>query len=111
MGKHTKYWEEYDRERIRRGPRIFASFLIMSVVFSGAAALGVPYWLVMTMLAISAFAFAGRVYGADYYDVICPECATHYDRPVWGGGQCPTCGLLFLHPGGKTAPDAGPRDA
>lgn len=100
MGKYTRYWEAYSRERVRRGPRILAGLAAAVLVRLGLGSLELcPSWVLDVLLFGACILWGRRLAGRDYYEVTCPECGTVYLRTELGIEQCPKCGLLFLHPG------------
>jgi hypothetical protein len=100
MGKHTAYWQQYQRNHARGVLKRLLTivawiFVIVSLVEAQSVLDGAFTWLVGP-------AFAGLVLSVlmqrrDMYNVLCPECSFRYRRNKWGG-QCPSCGLkLFQH--------------
>ena len=100
MGKHTEYWQAYSRARMRDGLRVAAvlgGMIIVGVQLNTAkGVLGGLYPVLCGALVVGCFALL-VVLGRRSYAVVCPECATAYQRTKLDG-QCPTCGLKVLQP-------------
>ena len=98
MGKHTAYWQEYQKTQARGALRIFLTIVtwtlvIVALVLAEEALAGAfPLLLGCVFFGlIASILFQSR----HVYAVVCPECSTKYKRNKWGG-QCPSCGLKLL---------------
>lgn len=98
MGKHTAYWQQYQKAQVRGSVRIVlaiaAWLLFVILIVLAQEPIGKLFPIVM------AGAFVGLivsviVMGKDAYKVACPECGSSYKRSKWFG-QCPSCGLKLL---------------
>lgn len=98
MGKHTAYWQEYQKAQVRGSLRIFAAIaiwilLVILIVLSEDLLRG--FLPVLIGIAFLALIVSIVVLSKDVYKVSCPECGRVYKRSRWHG-QCPGCGLKLL---------------
>ena len=98
MGKHSAYWQRYQQAQVRGALAIFVAIavsvglVVLAVLMQEALAGAFPYVLGGVVVGmVAAILYLSR----NVYKVVCPECATRYERSKWGG-QCPFCGLKLL---------------
>ena len=98
MGKHTAYWQQYQKAQVRGSLRILGAIAawVLVVILAALAheALGAFFPFAMGAIFIG-LAASIVVLGRNAYAVKCPECGAGYKRSKWGG-QCPSCGLRLL---------------
>lgn len=98
VGKHTEYWQQYQKSQVRGSLRLVAAIAawILVVILVAIAQDGFGDFFPVAMAAVFAGLVATLVaLGKDAYKVTCPECGAPYKRNKWGG-QCPSCGLRLL---------------
>lgn len=100
MGKHSAYWQRYQRAQVCGALTLFAAIVawialvILAVWMKAALAGALPYVLAGALVGlVTSILLLSR----NVYRVTCPECGTHYERSKWGG-KCPACGLKLLQP-------------
>lgn len=98
MGKHTAYWQQYQKAQVRGSVRIAAAIaawlLVVILVVLAQKSIGELFPIVMAGVFFGLIASV-IVLGRGAYKVACPECGSSYKRSKWFG-QCPSCGLKLL---------------
>jgi|SRR5690606_3798721 len=98
MGKHTAYWQQYQRTQVRGSLRILGAIvawiLVSILIVVAQEQIGRAFPWAMG-IALAGLTVSLVVIGKDAYKVKCPECNAEYKRRKWGG-QCPSCGLKLL---------------